>query len=704
MKKVNIYFKILFLFVSLAISIKTTANEKSDCPMEKTVFYTDDFSSLTSTAMKSKTKSNNWNVTSIIKNCFDRSKIGEAAWLMTADGETKLSVTLAYTGEDPRYKIKSQEVSFYFYNGSDFFNDEAKELITDIDNFVGSYTTENTEKSATVNLTAPNSFPYTTVAYYQFYTVIKVKFENGGTASVAKSIGISRPGVLILHGLNDSASTFQPMKKYLVESGAFATFQILTKDYSATNTSSFYANTHQNQVVKIGLYELSNNLFNVGIASTKYDMIGHSMGGILERLYNQEVDNKHTYKLITLNTPHFGAPLGNIAPTLFKLVNTLSNTSLYNNHVWKLLKHVADIAFNPNGGREAVSDLAIGSNAINDLNSYTASNLDGIPVYAIGTFFSDIEENDYSYSEPTLMTDEVTYLLAHIFYNDVPRKRYSYLLDNVIGDGIVSLESQRGGLNDYYCSMFSDAWKGVLWSNAFHCKSPLWEVTQNEIRLLLLSEPDAENFCLSGFGTTQQYNAIRNLAAQIGQKSKYITDFVEPKESSFIHLNISSVSNEQYSHTATISNSDDIITTIVFAMLSKDKMISEYDKSVMHFNLKNNEGDVMFYAIGRTNYNALVIDSVKVNLSQVNSISSPYQKQNNIKCYISDNMIKVEGTNKPYLITVYDLKGHVLLSQKNNTTHSYSLPINNKMYIVSIKTTDNLQTFKINSDINYLNQ
>ena len=39
-------------------------------------------------------------------------------------------------------------------------------------------------------------------------------------------------------------------------------------------------------------------------------MIGHSMGGILERLYIQQIDNKNTNKLITLNTPHFGSKIG----------------------------------------------------------------------------------------------------------------------------------------------------------------------------------------------------------------------------------------------------------------------------------------------------------------------------------------------------------------------------------------------------------
>ena len=699
MMKTSAFIRVLCLMTLLAANVNLMAGERDNIPMENQVFYSEDLNLLASSTKATKASDDHWQVTSTIKNCFDEENIGEAASLMTADGETQLSVTLSYTEDNARYEIESMEASFYFYYGSDFFHDDNKELIVDTERIVGSYSTESTAKTATVNLTAPKSFPYTNVPYYLFYTVIKVKFKNGGAASTAKRIGVSRPGVLILHGLNDSSSTFKPLKEYLVNSGQFISSQILTKDYSATNTSSFYANTHQNQVVRIGLFELSNNLLSEGIASTKYDMVGHSMGGILERLYNQEVDNLHTNKLITLNTPHFGAPLGNVAPAFFNLMNGLS----YTDPVWNVLRNVADLMYNPNGGREAVADLAIGSDAINRLNSNSASRLNGIPVYAVGTFLSDIEENDYSYSEPTQMTDEAAYLFAHVFYNDVPRKRYSYLLDNVVGDGIVSLASQRGGLSDYYCSMFSDAWKGVCWSNAFHCNSPKWSVTQNEIRLLLLSEPDAGNFCMSGFGTSQQYQSMMKRAAKMNSETNYTTVFTEPKGSSFIHLDIASATNGQYSHTATVSSSDDMITTMVFAVLSDDKMIADYDKDVMNFNIYGYEGKVTFYAIGRTNYNALVVDSVKVNLSHVDGINDLHLKHNTIECTISDNRIKVRGAEGAYRITVWDISGQVLLSCKNNDSNSYPLPNSKGIIVIGIETADGLQTFKAGSNVSHSN-
>lgn len=103
MKK-NTCFRILFLIISFVISMNTIANERSDCPTENPVFYTENLGLLIPSVKANRAASNYWNVTSIIQNCFDEQNIGEVAWLMTADGETQLSVTLTYTGEDARYK------------------------------------------------------------------------------------------------------------------------------------------------------------------------------------------------------------------------------------------------------------------------------------------------------------------------------------------------------------------------------------------------------------------------------------------------------------------------------------------------------------------------------------------------------------------------------------------------------------------------
>ena len=687
----------LILFIALIFTcVKAFGSEEINRPIEAKTFYVDD----TSTNMKVSRASAAYSVKTIIENCFDEKNIGKEAWLMTADGETQLSVTLGYPENDTRHKITSQEVSFYFYNGPNIFTDNNKEFITDIEHIVGSYTTDNTTNAATVTLTAPKYYFYTTNAYYQYYVVIKVHFENGGSASVAKSIGISRPGVIILHGLNDKSDTFQPMKEYLENSGQFISSQIYIKDYKDHNTASFCANTHQYQVVKKGLYELSNILLNVGIASTKYDMIGHSMGGILERLYCQEIDNKHTNKLITLNTPHFGAPLGNIAPTLFNKVNKLAEED--KDEIFMVLKIIVDWGFNPNDGRQAVADLGLNSSAILNLNSYKAARLNDIPVFAVGTSLDTKEEYSYLYSNPSVSTDEIVYLTDHLLYNDNPkdRKRLNYLFDeNIASDAIVSVESQRGGLKTQYCSIFLDpldSLKNVLFRHAFHCNSPKWKVTQNEIRLLLLSEPDEKIFCMTGFGT-QTKTRSSELALSEGQDediaSKYITELTEPKPSSYIHLSMSPVLNEDYTHTANISTSNDMLTTAVFATLSDNKMIADYDKDNMNFNLEGYEDEVTFYAIGRTNYNALVIDSIKVNLKEIDGIKNVFD--NKIKVSAKNGEVKVVGTSENYHIQICDVLGRVLLSQNSNANNTYAYSYKDALLFVTISQNGKQQTYKV---------
>ena len=168
-------------FVSIAAMLicgNTLAQGFSDVPKEGSVFYAEEGNGNTIKKAPRKASSNNWNITSTVEKCFDEGNIGEYAWLMTADGETKLSVTLTYSGDDSRYTISSQEVKFYFYDGNDLFHDDNKELITETDKYIGSYTTDNTDNTATVHLTAPDKFPLLSYPYYTFYVVIKVKFTH----------------------------------------------------------------------------------------------------------------------------------------------------------------------------------------------------------------------------------------------------------------------------------------------------------------------------------------------------------------------------------------------------------------------------------------------------------------------------------------------------------------------------------------------
>jgi len=63
--------------------------------------------------------------------------------------------------------------------------------------------------------------------------------------------------------------------------------------------------------------ELIKNCGQNRLSAGKVDVVGHSMGGILSRLYIQEgvgaiTYKKNIHKLVTINTPHSGSPLANI--------------------------------------------------------------------------------------------------------------------------------------------------------------------------------------------------------------------------------------------------------------------------------------------------------------------------------------------------------------------------------------------------------
>lgn len=689
----NFYFcniKIVLALIVSTLCCGANAQEKSVLPTEGVTYYMEDGrQTVVSKETARKAASSYWNITSVVENCFDENNIGQNAWLMTADGETKLSVELTYTGDDSRYKIASQEVEFYFYEGDDFFHDENKELITDTEKFVGTYTTENTEYSATVHLTSPDKYPYLIYPYYTFYVVIKVKFLNGGTASVAKNIGVSRNGVFLLHGLGSSAACFKSFKNYLTNSGNYIDAQLYLKDYRASNTSSFYENTHVNQVVRNGLYELSDKLFEIGVASTKYDMIGHSMGGILERLYCQEVDNSHTYRLMTLNTPHFGSILGNLGEVIVENVIPLASL----NPVVQLINEGLGITYPSldDLGMQAIKDLSVNSAAIQNLNSASMTNLHGIPVCAVGSAVDLDRYVDLINVESDNFCTEWIYLMLYI-YSKKTISRIDLLGDNESGtDFVVGVDSQRGGCSASYI------YKGY-WGEAFHCNSPEWNVIHNQLSHLLRTSESYE-FSYSGFGSTSGKSLMpARKASEI--EDKYITKFEEAKPTSFIKINVepNDGADDSYTHLIKLIHSEDVDRVTAYARLSKDEMIADYGKDTMRFNFKDYKDEVTIYAVGKTDYNALLIDSIKVNLGESASISIPSPETTELHHSVIGNTLKIEGVMKPYTITIYDVAGRVLSEQNCNPSNTYALPRNNGYLLIAVRTDDEVRTIKLNAD------
>jgi pimeloyl-ACP methyl ester carboxylesterase len=135
---------------------------------------------------------------------------------------------------------------------------------------------------------------------------------NSNTTTITAPLTVIRPPVVLIHGLwsNPTAwpSIWDRPGPYYVNSRA---------DYHATNASSFSVNFPTVQTfVANGLQQVRD----LGFAATQADVVGHSMGGLLTRLYAgssafQRPDNFNmgdVRRLITLDTPHFGASTANL--------------------------------------------------------------------------------------------------------------------------------------------------------------------------------------------------------------------------------------------------------------------------------------------------------------------------------------------------------------------------------------------------------
>ena len=673
--------RFLFLLLLTAFCVKGMSQGSENIPVEGTKFYMENGKAGSSQTFTRGDNNDIWTFKSVAETCFDQSMVGKDAWLMTADGETKLKATFEYKTGDERYAIESANVSFYFYDGDDLFHDDAKKLITDAA-VIGTYTKEVKENSVTLHLTAPKIFPDPKISWYAFYVVLDMKFKDDkGGAAVARQIGVSRNGLLLMHGLNSNRQCFWPFGEYLYNQGRYLKQQYYIQDYSSTNTSSFYDNTHTYRVVENGLKTLSKKLFDIGIASTKYDMIGHSMGGILERLYIQQIDNKHTFKLITLNTPHFGSKVGNVITSLDNLEAT--NLDLLDPRLMiarKAYSAAKDGWAATDKSKVAIQDLAVGGAAIQALG-WSVDKLAGIRVCAVGTEIDWVASDEIDYAIKEYYYNAWGSIVLNVFGKDIKPERV-YLDEKADGtDGVVSVESQKGGCEKTYI------YRGLI-TNANHCGATEWDVVHARL-LELLTSPGSGDFCLTGFGTPP---SARKRAAE---DFEFFWDYVEPKSSSYIWLEGKKVENQPYTHEFKIHHSDDMAKTVAFCVLTEEAVVYDFDKDVMRFDMSGLEGENCVYAIGRTNYNALVIDSIQVKKDGTVVGIKSIEDNAALRYTMAGNNLTIKNVTGPYSVAVYNAAGQMLAEMNSNPSNTYALPRNKGLLIIKVRSNKGKQFIKV---------
>jgi hypothetical protein len=252
-------------------------------------------------------------------------------------------------------------------------------------------------------------------------------------------------------------------------------------------------------------------------------------------------------------------------------------------------------------------------------------------------------------------------------------------------DWVVSVESQKGG-----CDM-NFIYKGDF-SQAMHCSVTNWNIIHEELNKLLTATETYGNFTTGGFGDTLPKPSSTRAAED---EIEFITGFEEPKPTSFIKIEAKKVDGQDYTHEIKLTNSDDMMTKVAFCLLSPDDLIADYEKDEMYFDMSGYEGEKWVYAFGRTNYNALVVDSVKVTLGEGGSGIKSVENSSDLRYALVGNILQIKNATGPYSIAVYNYAGQMLTEMNSNPSHTYALPYRRGLLIISIRSNDNERFIKV---------
>ena len=218
--------------------------------------------------------------------------------------------------------------------------------------------------------TAPEDHPGDGEFKYTIKAILRNKDDDNKELMVI-DIEIVRPPLVLLHGLGGGNDTWGKFKNAICEKKMYDYFAVNNNGYKSTNMSAFAKNIDNvAKRVNESLVEYARSKY----VANKADIAGHSMGGILSRLYVQEYGAKNINKLITVNTPHAGSEGADILWAHRGLISPI--VSCVNSIFRK------NIEFSENS---AVYDLSVESEAIKNLNNYGSA--PDIPAHAIATYY-----------------------------------------------------------------------------------------------------------------------------------------------------------------------------------------------------------------------------------------------------------------------------------------------------------------------------
>ena len=315
-------------------------------------------------------------------------------------------------------------------------NEEETTLTVNVDSLPGRY-------MAFVILTAPLDFcrdyePDDLTAGERPITVWAEYTPSGGGSQpsvFSRNIELHRPPVLLLHGMWGSSSTWG--WDQFRDDGSQTRFTVHRANYVPTNASRFSVNA---DVPRTGIVRAVQKMRDQGIAATQADVIGHSMGAVLTRKYiADDTCYKHDFnfnegdihKLITLDCPHMGSPLADVATFL----NTTQPVCSF------VFNHLMAAVF-------LGQTFCINCGCMEDLSTDLALPRAYVPVHAvIGTGGSDLFEAGLEHLLPPPLQEMFK---IFEFFGFAPETIFPPALQH---DLIVGRTSQSGGLSANNCTV-----------------------------------------------------------------------------------------------------------------------------------------------------------------------------------------------------------------------------------------------------------
>lgn len=309
----------------------------------------------------------------------------------------------------------------------------------------------------------------------QPYGLYYIQFKNNnGFVFTSFVVKYYRPAVAMVHGLWSDGTAFLDMWDYLKNSGNYEPFQLLKVNYRSSNDEFFSSNS---KVVPDAIKSLISSTPSAG----KVDVVCHSMGGVLTRLYLKNplfTSNKDIRRVITCNTPHAGS----------QMANWLLDPTQYGTTVADALGKAGMNCY-----KGAVSDLRVGYPTINGV-AYGSINGE-VEVHAIVT-------------EQTLgniiFSTSASYMGLFNFYASLALWGCgSLFLEDIFNspnhDFIVASQSQKGGL---------PTTNTTTYNSQEHMGSVANPQVMTRVQYLLNQPPGAPVFAdsYSGFALTYNVN------------------------------------------------------------------------------------------------------------------------------------------------------------------------------------------------------